>query len=106
MSTAVNPVIPVIAKIEDSVAKYAPLAVSTILAIEQAAAHIDGQTKFQIAVNVLGAAAGGLETIPNTTVAALGGLVNFFVGLFNAAAATGLFQHKAKPVPAAPVATK
>lgn len=98
MSTAVNPVIPAIAKIEDSVVKYSPLAISTIMAIEQAAAHIDGQTKLQIAVKILGAAAGGVEQLPNTTIAAFGGMVNFFVAMFNAVASTGLFQHKAAPV--------
>lgn len=84
--------------IEDSVAKYSPLAVSTVIAIENAAANVDGKTKFQIAMNILQAAASGVQNAPQPTVAAFGGLINVFVALFNA---MGTFVHK--PLAAAPL---
>lgn len=75
---------------------YAPLALQAVTGIEAAAAHLPGDTKAQIAVNIVLAAAQVAEGVPVPQVQAVAALVSLFVGILNA---TGLFSHKATPAP-------
>jgi hypothetical protein len=73
---------------------YAPLALNAVQGIEAAAAATPGETKSQIAINIVLAAAQTAAGVPIPTVAAVGSLVSLIVGILNF---TGVFSHKAKP---------
>lgn len=78
---------------------FAPLALSTVASLEAAASGLPGQTKSQIAVNVVMAAAQVGTAVPVPTVQAVSGLVELLVAILNA---SGLFSHAKKaavPVP-------
>jgi hypothetical protein len=85
-------------QIDQSVLTYTPLALQTIAAIEVAAAGLPGQTKAQIASNIILASANATAGIPVPSVQAIGGLIGLLVSILNA---TGVF--KKKPVTVAPV---
>ena len=91
LTTAVN-------QIDTATLQYAPLALSTIGSIEQAAAGLPGETKAQIAISVIQAAAVAGESVPIPQVAAISEMINLFVAILNA---TGLFNHHAAAAPAA-----
>lgn len=78
---------------------YAPLALSAVTSIEQAAAQLPGETKSQMAVNIILAGAAAAQNVPIPSVEAAATLVSIFVGILNA---TGVFKHKAKTAPATP----
>lgn len=81
-----------IQQITEETIKYAPLTVQAIVAIEQAAKGMPGQSKREIAIQTIQTSARVAQGVPNTSVAGIGALVDLLVTVFNA---TGLFT-KAK----------
>jgi hypothetical protein len=77
---------------------YAPLLLNAVTSIESAAAHLPGETKAQLAVNIVMAAAQTATAVPIPSVQAVAGLVSLVVGLLNA---SGLFKHKPASLPPA-----
>jgi hypothetical protein len=82
--------------------QYAPLALSAVTGVEAAAAGLPGETKSQIAINMVLAAAQTGEAVPVPQVQAVSALVALLVSILNA---TGMFSHKPKPsIPVPPAA--
>ncbi len=91
--------------INANAAVYAPAAINGVLAVEQAAAGLPGQTKSDIVVNTIvtgtQAAAKIGEALPVPSVQAVSALVDIIVSILNAA---GVFKKRnSTPAAAAPV---
>lgn len=84
-----------ITTIENDIAKYTPTVLAGVLAVENAAKSLAGQTKKAIVVSMVQTAAHAAEAVPNATVAAIAALVDQVVTILNA---SGLFGHAAQPV--------
>ncbi len=79
------------------IAKYLPLVMGTVAAVEQTV-QAPGQTKAQIALNtiqVVSSIAG--QTVPESHVQTITSLINGVVDVFNK---SGVFAHADKPVDA------
>lgn len=81
-----------LATLENDIAKYAPTVLAGVLAVENAAKSLAGQTKKAIVVSMVHAAAQAAEAVPNATVDAIAELVDQIVTILNA---SGLFGHAA-----------
>ncbi len=79
-------------QINTETAKYAPAVLQGVLAVEQAAKGLPGQTKEQLIVDAIVAGANAAQNVPIPQVQGIAALVALFVTIFNAA---GLFRHKA-----------
>jgi len=69
--------------------QYAPAAMAGIMAAEQSTAS--GESKLQAVLDGIQAGAHAGEQIPQPQVAAIAGMINLFVSIFNA---LGVFKHK------------
>lgn len=87
-----------IQNINDQTLKYAPSVLATVAAVESAAAGLPGQTKADIALNIVMAGAAGASNVPIPQVQSIASLISLFVGILNA---TGIFRHKTPPAPSA-----
>lgn len=76
------------------VQRFQPIALAAVTSIEAAHPALPGQTKSEMAVNIIMAAAQVGEGVPIPQVQAISGLVADIVGLLNT---IGLFSHHAKP---------
>ncbi len=79
-------------QIDTETLAYAPTAIAGILAAEQTAAS--GGSKKQAVIDGILAGAKVGETVPIPQVAAISGMIDLFVSIFNA---LGLFRHKTLP---------
>ena len=77
-------------QIDTAAATYAPAILGGVIAVEQAAKGLPGQTKADLVVNTILAGSQAAEGVPIPAVAGIAALVNLFVQILNAA---GLFKH-------------
>ena len=93
MSNTLNPTI---ATITADVNQYGPAVIQGV----QAAELVPGATGVQKAAAVISAVSGSLATSSNVNLAAIAGLVNLTVSIFNA---LGVFTHKSAAAPTSTV---
>ncbi len=72
---------------------YAPVALGAVSAIEASAATLPGETKAQLAANIVMASAQVGSSVPVPQVQEVSALISLFVGILNA---TGVFNHGPK----------
>jgi hypothetical protein len=75
-----------------SIAAYLPVVLTGIFAVEQVIGASNGQTKKQIVLSAVDAAAKAGEGAPNVEVASISALIDTLVGVLNA---SGLFAKPA-----------
>ena len=76
--------------IDQAAANYAPAILTGIIAVEQAAKGLPGDSKASIVINTIAAGAQAAQGVPVPSVQGIAALVNLMVAILNAA---GLFKH-------------